>query len=194
MTGAPPAGGPGPQRWLPPAVCAHLARTAIGAKTNAAGRARPPEALGRSPYVSGERAFCLATSARASTIMILFMTNVGRPDPAEYAPYFAKYTSNVTEDDVLAALEAQMRDTAALLARLDDAKASYRYAPEKWSVKEVVGHFIDAERVFAYRALAVARGEQASLPSFDENDYVRNADFDARSIGELASEYAAARA
>lgn len=126
--------------------------------------------------------------------MILFMTNVGRPDPAEYAPYFARYTRNVTEDDVLAALEAQMRDTAAMLARIDDAKASYRYAPEKWSVKEVVGHFIDAERVFAYRALAVARGEQASLPSFDENDYVRNADFDARSIGELASEYAAARA
>jgi len=126
--------------------------------------------------------------------MIRFMTNVGHLDPAEYAPYFQRYVSNVTEDDVLGALETQGRDTAALLARLDDAKASYRYAPEKWSVKQIVGHVTDAERVFAYRALAIARGEQASLPGFDENDYVRNADFDRRSIGELAAEYAAARA
>ena len=125
--------------------------------------------------------------------MILFMANVGHPDPAEYAPAYANYVGNVTEDDVVAALEAQARETAALLARIDDEKASYRYAPEKWSVKEVVGHFADAERVFLYRALAIARGDKASLPGFDENDYMRNADFDRRSLRELAEEYAAAR-
>lgn len=122
------------------------------------------------------------------------IAGMAKLDPAEYAPYFQRYVSNVTEDDVLGAMEAQTRETAALLARIDDEKASYRYAPEKWSVKQLVGHVTDAERVFAYRAMAIARGEQASLPGFDENDYVRNGDFDRRSIGELAAELAAARA
>jgi uncharacterized damage-inducible protein DinB len=126
--------------------------------------------------------------------MIRFMANIGHLDPAEYAPYFQRYVGNVTEDDVLGALEAQTRETAALLARIDDAKASYRYAPEKWSVKQIVGHVTDAERVFAYRALAIARGDQVSLPGFDENEYMGYANFDERSIGELAAEYAATRA
>ena len=125
--------------------------------------------------------------------MILFMANVGHPDPAEYAPANASYVGNVTEDDVVAALEAQTRETAALLARVDDEKAAYRYAPEKWSVKQIVGHITDGERVFGYRALAIARGDQASLPGFDENDYMRNADFDRRSLRELAEDYVAAR-
>jgi uncharacterized damage-inducible protein DinB len=126
--------------------------------------------------------------------MILFMANVGHPDPAEYAPFYASYVGNVTEDDVVAALEAQARATAELLARVDEEKAAHRYAPEKWSVKQIVGHVTDGERVFAYRALAIARGDQNSLPGFDENDYMRNVDFDRRSLRELAEEYAAARA
>ena len=125
--------------------------------------------------------------------MILFMTNVGHPDPAEYASFYANYVGNVTEDDVVAALEAQARETAALLARVDEEKASHRYAPEKWSVKQIVGHVTDGERVFAYRALAIARGDQNSLPGFDENDYMRNVDFDRRSLHDLAAEYTAAR-
>ena len=92
--------------------------------------------------------------------MILFMANVGHPDPAEYASFYANYVGNVTEDDVVAALEAQARATAELLARVDEEKASYRYAPEKWSVKQIVGHVTDGERVFAYRALAIAHGER----------------------------------
>src|SRR2546421_12370479 len=104
--------------------------------------------------------------------MILFMTNVGHPDPDEYASFYANYVGNVTEDDVVAALEAQGRETAALLARVDEEKASHRYSPEKWSVKQIVGHVTDAERIFAYRALAVARGDKKSLPGFEEDDYV----------------------
>jgi DinB superfamily len=125
--------------------------------------------------------------------MIPVMANVGRPDPAEYASFYANYVKNVTEDDVVAALEAQTRETAALLARVDEEKAAYRYAPEKWSVKQIVGHVTDGERVFAYRALAIARGDQASLPGFDENDYMSNANFDRRSLRELAEDYAVAR-
>jgi uncharacterized damage-inducible protein DinB len=126
--------------------------------------------------------------------MIRFMANVGHPETTEYAPFYASYIKNVTEDDVVAALEAQSRETAALLARIDDDKAAHRYAPEKWSVKEVVGHFTDAERIFLYRALAIARGDKGSLPGFDENDYMRNANFDERPMRSIAEEYAAARA
>jgi uncharacterized damage-inducible protein DinB len=121
------------------------------------------------------------------------MANVGRPEPGEYAPFYANYIALVTEDDVVGALEAQGRETAALLARLDEEKASHRYEPKKWSVKEVVGHFTDAERIFAYRALAIARGDKNSLPGFDEIDYVRNAGFDGRPLRSIAEEYAAAR-
>src|SRR2546429_9502113 len=99
--------------------------------------------------------------------MILFMTNVGHPDPAEYAPSYANYVGNVTEDDVVAALEAQARATAELLARVDEEKASYRYAPEKWSVKQIVGHVTDGERGFAYRAPAHPPGDPNSLARFD---------------------------
>ena len=126
--------------------------------------------------------------------MIRFMANVGHPEAGEYAPAFANYIANVTEDDVVAALETQSRETAALLARIDETKASYRYEPGKWSVKEVIGHLTDGERVFAYRALAIARGDKASLPGFDENEYAQNANFDARSMRSVAEEYAAARA
>jgi DinB superfamily len=125
---------------------------------------------------------------------MLAMTNIGHPEAAEYAPFYANYIRNVTEDDVVAALEAQSRETAALLARVDEEKASYRYDPDKWSVKEVVGHFTDAERVFAYRALAIARGDKASLPGFDENEYMRQANFGERSMKSIANEYAASRA
>lgn len=125
---------------------------------------------------------------------MLAMTNIGHPEAAEYAPSYANYIRNVTEDDVVAALEAQSRETAALLARVDEEKASYCYEPGKWSVKEVVGHFTDAERVFAYRALAIARGDKASLPGFDENEYMRQANFGERSMTSIADEYAAARA
>jgi uncharacterized damage-inducible protein DinB len=117
-----------------------------------------------------------------------------KPQPTEYDPYYASYIRNVTEDDVVAAMEAQSRETSALLARIDEEKASYRYGPDKWSVKEVVGHFTDAERIFAYRALAIARGDKTSLPGFDEQAYVRNANFGERSMKSIAEEYATARA
>jgi uncharacterized damage-inducible protein DinB len=117
----------------------------------------------------------------------------GLPEPTEYAPFYAGYVKNVTEDDIVAAIEAQTRETAALLARIGEEKASYRYGPDKWSVKEVVGHVTDAERIFAYRALAIARGDKASLPGFDEQEYMRSAGFEQRSMTSIAEEYAAAR-
>ncbi|HEV7767367.1 MAG TPA: DinB family protein [Thermoanaerobaculia bacterium] len=116
-----------------------------------------------------------------------------RPTPDDYAQGFAGYVSLVPEDDILGVLEEQSAETQKLLTSLDDAKAAHRYAEGKWSVKEVVGHVIDAERIFAYRALAIGRGETQALPGFDENEYVLNAGFDAWRIGDLAEQYALVR-
>src|SRR5947199_1339298 len=108
-----------------------------------------------------------------------------KPQPNDYAPYFQHYIDLVPEDDIAAAMESQGRDTAALLAGISEEKAAFRYAPDKWSIKQVVGHVTDAERVFAYRLMCIARGESKSLPGFDENEYVREADFDAVPFAQL---------
>src|SRR5687767_10419728 len=114
------------------------------------------------------------------------MNSPTRPAATEYAQAYAGYVANVPEDDVLAAIENQSSVTQKLLASLDESKAAFRYAESKWSVKEVLGHVIDSERIFAYRALAIARGETQPLPGFDEKEYVRNADFDSWKLGDLS--------
>ena len=85
----------------------------------------------------------------------------------EYPADVKRYIDLVPEEDIVAGLEKQGRETAALLRSLSEQKAAYRYAPEKWSIKTVVRHFTDAERIFGYRALAIARGEKNSLPGFE---------------------------
>lgn len=116
-----------------------------------------------------------------------------RPDPADYAPDYARYVDNVPEDDVLGALASQSSETQRLLAGIDASRAAYRYAPDKWSVKQVIGHVTDAERVFGSRIHTVSRGEQQPLPGFDEDTYVANGAFDNWSLGDLAEHYALAR-
>lgn len=116
-----------------------------------------------------------------------------RPTANDYSPYHASYVALVPEDDVLGAIEEQSSDTQRLLSSLDESKASYRYAEGKWSVRQVIGHITDAERIMSYRLLSIARGEQQSLPGFDENQYVENAGFDAWKLGDLAEQYALVR-
>lgn len=116
-----------------------------------------------------------------------------RPDATEYAPFYAAYVAGVPEEDVLAALRASGRELAATLASIPESRAGHRYAEGKWSVREVVGHLIDAERIFSYRALRVARGDTTPLPAFDENDYVRTAGSDARMLTALVDELALVR-
>jgi len=116
-----------------------------------------------------------------------------RPAATEYAPYQARYVDLVPEEDIIPALEKQGKETAAMLRSISDEKAGFRYAPDKWTVKQVVGHFTDAERIFGYRALAIARGEKKSLPGFEEKDYAVAGDFNRRSMRDLADEYEAAR-
>ena len=116
-----------------------------------------------------------------------------RPTADEIPAPHARYVEKVPEDDILSAMEQQSSETQKLLATLDDARAAYRYAEGKWSIREVFGHIADAERVFVYRALAFARGEQKALPGFDENEYASNAGYDAWKIGDLAEQYALVR-
>lgn len=118
---------------------------------------------------------------------------IPRPAAAEYAPYYGRYIDKVPEGDLLGTLEDQARETQTLLAGLSDAKALHRYAPGKWSIKEVIGHVTDAERVFSYRALRFARADSTALPGFDENAWVPPGNFDARALKDLAAELDAVR-
>jgi hypothetical protein len=121
------------------------------------------------------------------------MTNAGNPQTAEYASYYQRYIDLAAEEDIVGALDAQARETSALLAGLTDEQAAHRYAPDKWSVKQIVGHVIDGERIFAYRVLSIARGETQPLPGFDQEPYVVNGGADDRSMSDLAEELATVR-
>jgi uncharacterized damage-inducible protein DinB len=117
-----------------------------------------------------------------------------RPQLAEHEPYWSRYIDLVTEDDLFTALDANQNSTDRTLSSISEEKAAYRYAPGKWSIKEMLNHLIDAERVFAYRALAIARGDQQSLPGFDENPYAEASDADRRPFAEIYAEWKAVRA
>lgn len=114
---------------------------------------------------------------------------IARPDPDEYFEYFGTYLALVPDEDALSLLRDQFEDTLVLLRPLDDARARHRYAPDKWSVKEVVGHLTDAERIFAYRALRIARADTTPIEGFDENAYVSAGRFDERPLDDLIEDY-----
>jgi DinB family protein len=116
-----------------------------------------------------------------------------RPVAGEFLPYYERYIALVPEGDVLSTLETQMNETQALLGGLPASISTYRYAPGKWSVNEVIGHLIDSERIFCARALRFARKDPTPLPGFEQDDYVRNSKFDAYPLAELASEMEAVR-
>jgi hypothetical protein len=116
-----------------------------------------------------------------------------RPAETEYAPFYAGYISRVPETDPVPVLEAQPAEIRALADGIAPEDELFRYAPEKWSVRQMFGHLIDTERVMGYRAFCIARGETKPLPGFDEKAYVAGADSDQRSVTEMAHEFAAVR-
>jgi hypothetical protein len=118
-----------------------------------------------------------------------------RPDPTEYAPYYETYIRLVQDEGDLAELLArQLDETLAVYRDITAERAAFRYAPGKWSMKQVIGHVVDAERVFQYRAFSIARGERQSLPGFDQDPYVEAGAFDARGWQSLLEELKAVRA
>jgi uncharacterized damage-inducible protein DinB len=121
-------------------------------------------------------------------------SRITRPAADEYAPYYARYIEQVPDGNVLELLQRQATDTAALVGKLTDRDADFRYADGKWSIKEVIGHVTDVERIFVYRALCFARGEPGALPGFEEDEYVARAKFAGRPLGDLVAEFMHVRA
>jgi uncharacterized damage-inducible protein DinB len=117
-----------------------------------------------------------------------------RPEPDEYAPYYETYISKVKGNNILSILEAQRLQMAQLFAAHSERDGNFRYAPDKWTVKEVLGHVSDTERIFAYRALRIARRDQTPLPGFEQDDYVRAGNFAERALADLAEEFELVRA
>lgn len=118
---------------------------------------------------------------------------ITRPQPDEYAPYYERYLSKLAGNDILAILDQQRREMLLLLSSRSQADGDLRYAPGKWSVREVVGHICDCERVFAYRALSIARGDQTALAGFDENAWAGTAPWAARHMEDIIEDYIAVR-
>ena len=116
-------------------------------------------------------------------------SNITQPATSEYAPYYGRYVSLVPEGDIIALLGQQLEETLDLLKGISDAKAQYRYAPDKWSIKELIGHIIDSERIFAYRALRFSRNDGAPLAGFEQDDYVRYGGFNDRPMADLVEEF-----
>ena len=112
-----------------------------------------------------------------------------RPVAGEFLEYYGKYIDRVPEGDIVQTLRAQIAETGPFLRALPASLADHRYGPDKWSIREVIGHLADAERVFAYRALRFSRGDVTPVPGFDENSYVANSTFGSRSMESLIAEF-----
>jgi len=138
----------------------------------------------------------MTLSATTSTATTSTATTPLRPQPGEYAPYYDRYISLVPGNDDLAALTAlenQRRQMVLLLSGRTEADGDLRYAPEKWSLKEVLGHISDTERIMSYRALRISRGDATPLEGFEQDDYVRNGPFARRPLADLIEDYIAVR-
>jgi len=119
---------------------------------------------------------------------------LSRPGAEEHSPYYSRYIDLVPEGNLVDLLVEQQLDTLGMLRRVDEGRGTYAYAPGKWTIKEVIGHMSDAERVFSYRALRFARGDATPLASFDENTYVPAGRFNDRRVGSLIDEFQSIRA
>lgn len=112
-----------------------------------------------------------------------------RPKENEYSPFYHTYVKHVPEGDIVPLLKDQLQHTIKLVKNLTDEQAHFRYKEDKWSVKEVIGHMIDTERIMSYRLLCIARGDQASLPGFDEQNYAKHANFNEQEIEVLIQQF-----
>jgi hypothetical protein len=121
-------------------------------------------------------------------------TRSDRPTPSEHRPYFEKYINLVADGALPAILTEQASRFRPFYESISEEQALLRYAPGKWSVKQLLAHVMDTERVFGFRAFAFSRGEQTPLPSFEQDDYVKAVDFDAKPWPAIVEEFAAVRA
>jgi len=118
---------------------------------------------------------------------------IDRPSPAEFASFYAGYVSLVPEADIMSVLEGQADDVRLQTRAFIPKREEFRYAPGKWSVRQVLGHVTDAERVFGFRAFCFSRGDENALPCFEQDDYVARASFDRCSLADLVQEFGQVR-
>ncbi|MBV6521556.1 MAG: hypothetical protein MNPFHGCM_01695 [Gemmatimonadaceae bacterium] len=116
-----------------------------------------------------------------------------RPLETEYTPYYGRYVAQVGDGDIVAAMEDQAATLLSRWSRWTESQGAQAYAPGKWTVRQVLGHLVDTERVFVYRAMRFARADSTELSGFDENAYVDHASFDDRSLASLIREWSAVR-
>jgi hypothetical protein len=119
---------------------------------------------------------------------------LARPLPGDYSDGLAPYVAEAPEGDVLALLKAQQGELTALFKGLTESQAEYRYAPGKWSLKDLLQHLIDGERIFGYRCLRIGRGDTTPLPGWEEDDYALAARADERALADLLADFQAMRA
>lgn len=113
---------------------------------------------------------------------------MNRPAETEYAPYYQGYVNQVNENDIIAVLRSELDDLDVLLERVPKDKETYAYEEGKWSIRQLIGHLIDGERVFGYRAFCIARGEKQNLPGFEQDDYLQTAPYNNIDLEDLLSE------
>ena len=112
-----------------------------------------------------------------------------KPENAEYDAYYGGYISLADENDLLGSLSAQPAELAQMLDGLSDERGSYAYQEDKWTIKEVVGHLIDGERMFAYRILRISRGDTTPIEGFEQDGYIENAHSNGRQMADLLEEF-----
>jgi hypothetical protein len=110
---------------------------------------------------------------------------IKRPESSEFATNYTGYIQRVPDGDLPTLLTDQLEETLLLVRGLSEEEAGFRYAPEKWSIKQILGHLADTEHIMSYRLLRIARGDKTPLPGFEEDDYVKGADFDSSTLGDL---------
>lgn len=118
---------------------------------------------------------------------------MAKPSPSSYLGYFKRYIDLVEEEDLLTALKNQTAGIEKFLAGISEEKSNHAYAPGKWTIKELLQHIIDTERIFNYRALCLARGEKQNLPGFEEDEYAANSYAAQRKWADLTAEFSAVR-
>jgi uncharacterized damage-inducible protein DinB len=118
---------------------------------------------------------------------------MSRPEKTEYAEYYETYVSLVEETDIVSVLQNQLAEIENLFAEITEEKAGYAYAEGKWSIKQLIGHIIDGERIFSYRALRISRADRTPIEGFEQDGYIENANFNAAKLSDLLEEFALVR-
>ena len=121
------------------------------------------------------------------------MSLLPRPQAAEHVTYYARYIDLVPDGEITDTLARQLGETLAILQSVPMDRETFRYAPGKWSIREVVGHLVDVERVMAYRALHIARADGADIPGMEQDEWIENSNAGKRPLDDLASEWGAVR-